>query len=427
MIGGRDGEPRELAERRETAWETYRATPMPTRGTEEWRYTDPGELDPESFTPLAPDAPRSITLEELPAVVRDALASDSQRSGVAVQLDGGFAYRSIDPELEERGVVFAPIREVASTHPDLIAEHLFASAVSDSEKKLWTLHIAMLSDGYVLHVPRGVALPHPVHVFHHVERAGALVSTHSLILAGADADVTVIDEYVSPDLEEPTLSLAGIEIFGSAGSTVRYLSLQRFGSGVRHFAMQHATTQRDTKLSGCNVSLGADLARTDVTSHLEGSGSDSEMLALWFGDEHQHFDHHTVQHHAAPSARSDLLYKGALTGSARSVFRGLIRVDPGAQLTDAYQTNRNLLLSKESTATTLPNLEIEADDVRCSHGATVGQVDETQLFYLMSRGLSRHQAERLLVFGFFHEVLERIPVVGVRERIRESIEEKIGI
>ena len=151
------------------------------------------------------------------------------------------------------------------------------------------------------------------------------------------------------------------------------------------------------------------------------------MLALWFGDADQRFDHHTLQNHAAAHARSDLLFKGALTGSARSVFRGLIRVAEGAQLTDAYQTNRNLLLSEDARAVTLPNLEIEADDVRCSHGATVGQVDEAQLFYLMSRGLARAEAERLLVLGFFDEVLERIPLEGVRERVRSAIERKIGL
>jgi Fe-S cluster assembly protein SufD len=176
---------------------------------------------------------------------------------------------------------------------------------------------------------------------------------------------------------------------------------------------------------GFNVTLGADLARADVTSHLEGPGARAEMLALWFGDRDQHFDHHTLQHHEAPSAYSDLLYKGALTARSNSVFRGLIKVAEGSQLTDAYQTNRNLLLSPDASAVTLPNLEIGADDVRCSHGATVGQVDEVMLFYLMSRGPSREQAERLLVFGFFDEVLERVPGDGVRSRIRDAIERKI--
>jgi Fe-S cluster assembly protein SufD len=241
------------------------------------------------------------------------------------------------------------------------------------------------------------------------------------------AEVTVIDEYMSDDLDEGSLSLNGVEVFGGEGALVNYLGLQRFGSGVQHFTMQHANTPKDCTLNSFNVTIGADLSRCDITSHLLGEGSDSEMLAVWFGDGDQHFDYHTLQHHAAPSARSDLLFKGALAGSAESIFRGLIRVDVGAQLTDAYQTNRNLLLSAESQATTLPSLEIAADDVKCSHGASVGQVDEHQLFYLTSRGLTRAQAERLLVFGFFGEVLARMPVESVRERMTDAIERKIDI
>jgi len=295
------------------------------------------------------------------------------------------------------------------------------------EEKLWSLHIAALSGGYVLYVPRGVRVENPIHVMRWLESAGTIQSTHSLIIVERGAEVTVIDEFLSDDFEDgAALSLSGVEVFGGDGSLVNYLALQRFGAGVKHFAMQHANTPRDCTLNSFNVTLGADLSRCDVTSHLQGPGSDSEMLALWFGGRGQHFDYHTLQHHAAPHARSDLLFKGALTDRADSVFRGLIRVDEGAQLTDAYQTNRNLLLSDESTATTLPSLEIAADDVKCSHGATVGQVDEGQLFYLTSRGLTRAQAERLLVFGFFGEVLARMPVESVRERMTVAIESKIG-
>jgi Fe-S cluster assembly protein SufD len=214
-----------------------------------------------------------------------------------------------------------------------------------------------------------------------LSKADALLSTHSLIIVERGAEVTVIDEFVSDDLDGESLSLNGVEVFGGDGSLVNYLGLQRFGRGVKHFSMQHANTPRDCTLNSFNVTLGGSLSRCDITSHLEGPGSDSEMLALWFGDADQHFDYHTLQHHAAPNARSDLLFKGALTGSSESVFRGLIRVDVGAQQTDAYQTNRNLLLSPDAKATTLPSLEIAADDVKCSHGATVGQVDEHQLFY----------------------------------------------
>ncbi len=420
-------EPAVLADRRRAAWDAYEATPMPTRKSEEWRYTDVSALAPERFAPLTSNGRRARSVEELPEAVRMALEGDRERSAVFIQHNGSLEHIRVDEELARKGVVYAPLSELAESRPELLAEFLFASDVAEMERKLWSLHVALLSEGYVLYVPRDVKLPHPVHAFRYLDSPGSVVSTHSLIIAEAGAQVICIDEYVSPDLADPSLSLNGVEIFGGEHAAVRYLALQRYGSGVAHFSMQHSNTGRDSYLSGFNVSLGGDTARADVTSHLEGPGAEAEMLALWFGDRNQHFDHHTLQHHEAPSARSDLLYKGALGGSARSVFRGLIRVAPGAQLTDAYQTNRNLLLSPEASATALPNLEIEADDVRCSHGATVGQVDEAQLFYLMSRGLDRHQAERLLVFGFFHDVLSRIPAEGVRERVQKSIEEKIGI
>ncbi|MDT8437182.1 MAG: Fe-S cluster assembly protein SufD [Gemmatimonadota bacterium] len=419
-------EPALIAERRRAAWTEYRSLPMPTRRSEEWRYTDISGLDPDAFAPVRSGGRRVRAADDLPAEVAALLRGESRRSAVLVQHDGVVEHARLDPELAERGVRFAPLAEVAAERPELLEKYLFRSDVAECERKLWALHVAALSSGYVLHVPKNVAIPHPVHVVHYLERPGALVSTHTLILAEAGSEVACIDEYVSPDLAEPSLSLNGVEIFGSDNATVRYLALQRYGRGVRHFSMQHANTGRDARLSGLNVSLGADLARCDVSSHLQGPGSESEMLAVWFGDGTQHFDHHTLQNHVAPHARSDLLFKGALTGEARSVFRGLIRVAKGAQLTDAYQTNRNLLLSDEAEATTLPNLEIEADDVRCSHGATVGQVDAAQLFYLMSRGLSRSEAEHLLVLGFFDEVLNRVPLEGLRERIREAIDAKLA-
>ena len=420
-------EPELIATPRRAAWAEYLSEPMPTRKSEEWRYTELRELDPGAYEPVETEGDTASSIEDLPPAVAGLLDSEGARSAVMVQRNGAIVHVRLDPELAERGVVWAPLEEIAAKRPEILEQHLFGSEVGAWERKLWALHVAALSNGYVLYVPAGVVLPHPVHTIRYVDAEGALVSTHSLIVAGAGAEVTCIDEYVSPDLAPGALSLNGVEIFGDRDAVVRYLALQRYGRGVRHFSMQHANTGRGSTLNGLNVTLGGDLARCDVSSHLLGPGADSEMLALWFGDEDQHFDHHTLQNHAAPHARSDLLYKGALTGTSRAVFRGMIRVAEGAQLTDAYQTNRNLLLSDDAKATTLPSLEIAADDVRCSHGATVGQVDEAQLFYLMSRGLSRPAAERLLVLGFFDEVLGRISLEGVRERIRAAIEEKIGL
>ncbi len=173
------------------------------------------------------------------------------------------------------------------------------------------------------------------------------------------------------------------------------------------------------------MNLGASVARVDLNARLEGPGARSDMLGLYFARGDQHFDHNTRQDHVSEQAESDLLYKGALYDRAKTIFRGIIRVHPGAQRTDAYQTNRNLLLSEDAEAVSLPNLEIEADDVKCSHGATVGQLDEEELFYLMSRGLDRGAAERLVIFGFFGEVLDRLPLPGVVEELKNAIEAKI--
>ena len=417
-------EPSLLSRLRREGWKTFVETPMPTRKSEEWRYTDLSKLEPESYAPVTCEGER-VPVEKLPAPVRAAMETDRERSGVMVRHNGCLEHLRLDPALEARGVIYAPLEEVAEAKPDLLERFLFRSDVAPMETKLWALHSALLSGGYFLYVPKDVDVEHPVHAFRYLDEEGGVVSTHSLIVAESGARVTCIDEYVSADLDRESLSLNGVEIFGADGATVSYVAVQQYGRGVKHFSMQHSNTGRDSTLNGFNVTLGADLARCDVTSHLEGPGARSEMLALWFGDRDQHFDHHTLQHHEAPSGHSDLLYKGALTEHSNSVFRGLIKVAKGAQLTDAYQTNRNLLLSPDASAVTLPNLEIGADDVKCSHGATVGQVDDSMLFYLMSRGLDRGQAERLLVFGFFDEVLERVPGEGLRSRIRESIETKI--
>jgi Fe-S cluster assembly protein SufD len=418
-------EPSLLSQLRREGWKSFVETPMPTRKSEEWRYTDLTNFDPESFSPVTCEGERVKSISDLPAPVRAALARDRERAGVLARHNGCVEHLRLDETLQAKGVIYAPLLEAAEEHPEILEKYLFQSDVAPMEQKLWGLHAAVLSGGYLLYVPAGVQIERPVHTFRYLDEEGGVLSTHSLIIAEAGSSVTCIDEYVSPDLEQQSLSLNGVEIFGSEGATVSYLALQQYGRGVKHFSMQHSNTGKDSTLNGFNVTLGADLARADVTSHLEGEGARSEMLALWFGDRDQHFDHHTLQHHEAPSAHSDLLYKGALTASSKSVFRGLIKVAEGAQLTDAYQTNRNLLLSKDASAVALPNLEIGADDVRCSHGATVGQVDDVMLFYLMSRGLDREQAERLLVFGFFDEVLGRVPGEGVRSRIRGSIEAKI--
>ncbi len=416
-------EPEGMLAARRRSWARYLELPFPTRRTEEWRYTDLSKIGFDSLEAVSPA--RAGLEEDLPESVREVLARSGDRAGIVVQRNGRVVHLELDPDVAAQGVILRTLDEAARRDPDLIARLTFGSEPAPMEEKLWHLGLALLSGGYLLHVPRGIRIEAPIHVFRLVDRTGVLTATHSLVVAEPGSESGVIDEFVSDDLE--SVSLHSAVVHAADNARVEYVGLQRYGAGMKHFSIQHLSAQRDARIETFNVQLGADLARADVTSRLLGPGCDSQMLALWLADHEQHYDHHTLQHHIAPNAHSDLLFKGALLGKATSVFRGLIRVDRGAQLTDAYQTNRNLLLSEDAHAVSLPSLEIEADDVRCSHGATIGQVEPEQLFYLMSRGLTRNQAERLLVRGFFDEVLQRLPMASVRGRVLEAIEGKIGL
>jgi Fe-S cluster assembly protein SufD len=276
-------------------------------------------------------------------------------------------------------------------------------------------------------VPRGVDVEVPIQSYRWLDVTGSIMP-RTLVVVEEGATVTYIDEYASAGGEEPALSNGAVELFVGQGANVRYVSLQNWERNVLHFNTIRSSAGRDAVINSLVVSLGSELSRTNVEAGLSAPGSDSEMLGLYFADSNQLLDHHTLQDHLAPNAHSDLLYKGALRDESLAVFSGLIRVEPGAQKTDAYQTNRNLILGTDDAfAVSLPNLEIMADDVKCSHGSTTGQVDDVELFYLMSRGIPRAEAEKLVVFGFFGEVTSRIPLKGLKEKLDRAIEGKIGL
>jgi Fe-S cluster assembly protein SufD len=256
------------------------------------------------------------------------------------------------------------------------------------------------------------------------------IMPRTLVVVEENASVTYIDEYASTGTEEDdeAFSNGAVELFIGQGANLRYVSLQNFGRNVLHFNNIRSHAEKDATIKSLVVSLGGEISRTNVDAGLAEAGSDSEMLGLYFADSDQVLDHHTLQDHLAPNAHSDLLYKGAVRDDSLAVFSGLIRVEPGAQKTDAYQTNRNLILGDEDAmAVSLPRLEILADDVKCSHGSTTGQVDDVELFYLMSRGIPRIEAEKLVVFGFFGEVTSRIPLKKLKEKLDRAIEAKIGL
>jgi len=410
------GEPHWLGETRLAAWDAYESTPLPTTRLEEWRYTDPRLLKWNAVSALAPSEAGAL---------EGGWQGMGTAAGRAIQVDGGIARVELAPGLAERGVVLMDLRRAAVEHADLVREHLGVIA-PPATGKFAALNAALWSAGVFLSVPRGVRVEEPIRITRRITRAGLAFFPRTLLVAGEGSHVAVVEEFTSPDFDQPVFSCGVVELAAATAADVQYVALQRWGRGVRHLSTQRTVAGRDANLDTLVVNLGASVARVDLAAALRGPGARSDMLGLYFGGEDQHFDHVTRQDHEVAYASSDLLYKGALDDRSRAVFRGIIKVCPGAQRTDAYQTNRNLLLSRKAEATSLPNLEIEADDVRCSHAATVGHLDEDELFYILSRGIPRREAERLVVFGFFGEVLERLPLPDVVNELRSAIEQRIG-
>lgn len=419
-------EPNWLRERRDHAWDVYERTPMPTTRLEEWRYTDLRRKLNLDALRLSDAGTAADDFESWPMRLRETMALDREASGRLVLIDGHVVHTDIDPGLAKKGVVLASLHDAIESHPDLVREYLATRAVPPEEGKFAALNAALWNDGIFLYVPRGVHLDVPVRVTRWFSEAGVASFSRTLLVAETASRVSYVDEVLSDDFASQMLTSSAVEVIAQDGAQVQYVAVQRLGKGAFYQSVQRTLAGRDATLDTLNVALGGTTTRVDLNARLLGPGANSDMLGLYFGDEDQHFDFNTSQDHVAPNAGSDLLYKGALDGHSRAVFRGIIRVHKDAQRTDAYQTNRNLLLSPNARADSLPNLEIEADDVKCSHGATVGQLDEEARFYLQSRGLPRVQAERLVVLGFLGEVLARLPLGGVSDKVTRVIQQKLS-
>ncbi len=407
---------------RKQAFTEFLALPVPSQETEEWRYTDLSGLE-LTFTPFAAGV-RAENLDGVDEAILRAAGSVGERAGLQIQHNSIVAVSHLDPALAAEGVIFTDLDAAARDHPELVEPYLHA-LVPTSRTKFTALHGAFRTGGTFLYVPPGVVVEAPLQTLTWLDADGAAVFPHTLIVVGEDAEVTFIDRYASPDLGR-ALAVAIAEIHTGPASRVRYVSIQEWGQGVTHLGIQRTRLARDVDLRSVAVGFGASLARAEAESLLAEPGASSEMLGVFFADGTQHFDHRTEQDHQAPSCHSDLLYKGALRDASRAVYSGWIHVRPGARRTDAMQTSRNLVLSDRAKADAIPNLEIENNDVRCGHAASVGPVEEETLFYLQSRGIPRDEAERLIVTGFFQEVLDRIPLAEVREGVAEAIEEELA-
>jgi len=408
-------EPDWLTQRRDRAWQAFADLPMPDRKQEEWTRTDLRSFHLERF---APPEPMSGT-EMPPALLREGVELGGLHSTVNSQA----RQTQLDPRWAAQGVVFGNLGQAVLEHGDLVRRYL-GQAVDFQADKFAALQAAFASGGTLLYVPRGVVIDQPLHALSALGPGGVDLG-HTLVILDEDAEATLLTETASFASDGDGLHCGAVELFLGRGARLRYVHLQNWGSGVWHFARHQARLDADASLQWTIGALGARLAKVNQEVTLDGEGAEAQVNGVMFTEGRQHLAYHTRQDHNAGHCHSDLLYKGALQDTSRIVWRGMIRVAPGAQKTDAYQRDDNLVLSESARADSIPGLEIQADDVRCSHGATIGRVDDELLFYAQTRGLTRKEATRMIVAGFFQQVFDRITIPSVQEALAEAIGRRV--
>jgi Fe-S cluster assembly protein SufD len=415
FLDSRD-EPSWLKDQRRAAWETFESLPMPNRADEEWMRTDIRLFRLDRFQlPLDAESGGALPVALLTHGV--------ELAGSMATLDSRCVSSALEPKWAERGVLFGSLDMLVAKDGDLIKPHLFR-AMDAGYDKFAALHAACWSGGTLLYVPRGVKVDRPFHNLSALADGGADLG-HILVVLEAGAEATLLSESAGPSASATGLHCGGIELIVGPEAKLRYVNLQNWGHGVWHFAHQKGLVDRDGALQWTIGALGSRLAKVNQHVALVGPGADTQVNGVMFTEGKQHLAYHTLQHHEAPSCHSDLLYKGGLQDKSRLVWRGMIKVDRDAQKTDGYQRNDNLMLSEEARADSIPGLEIEADDVRCTHGATTGRVDDEQIFYCRCRGLTRKEAIRTVVAGFFQQVFDRITIDSVRDALGEAIGRRV--
>jgi Fe-S cluster assembly protein SufD len=415
----RRAEPDWMRERRLEAWRAYQAIPMPARTDEEWRRTDLSRLRLDEIEPFVEEGAGQGTL--VPPAERGERFAGFLGFREARRVEYRF-----DDELAAAGVIFSDLATVVRERPELVREYFMTRCVPPEDSKFAALHGAFWDNGVFLYVPRGVAVEHPLRAVISAGLKGTSSLSHTLIVLEEGSQAVYAEDYLSADAEEQGVSSRIVEIILKQGANLRYVGTQRWGRAVYDFHTERALLGQDTVLNLQTIELGSRLSKGRVESVLEGDGANVKLLGLYIEDGNQHLDRYTLQDHKGQAGVSDLLFKGVLTDKARSVFSGLIRVRPTGKKTAAYQQNRNLLLSRTARADSIPNLEIAASDILgCTHGATVGKVDEEQLFYLMCRGLTRVEATRLIVEGFVDPIIEQVPIATLRDSLRQEVQERV--
>jgi Fe-S cluster assembly protein SufD len=411
-------EPEWMLESRLRAWQIFESLPMPSRQDELWRRTDISKLKLDSLAPFVP--PSGSTVES-------PLGLNGNSAGLLTHQNSVTVDRKVQENLIEQGVIFTDLETAVQEHPELVRRHFMTEAVQPDFDKFTALNGAFWSGGTFLYVPKSADIALPLRSLYTLTAPSASIFTHTLLIVEPGARVTYLEEYASDTIDSQSLNAGVVEVFVKQEAHLTFVTLQEWMGKVLDISTQRAMVDRDAKLDWLVIGVGNGTTRANIETALRGKGASAQMLGILWGYGNQHTDYHTAQDHMAPHTTSDLLYKAALTDESRSIFSGRIRVEKGAQGTDAYQTNRSLLLSGKSSAYPSPNLEIEANEVRCSHGASVGKVDQDQLFYLMARGIPKETATRMIVEGFFTDVLAREPAEIIRENLRDLIVRKMEL
>jgi Fe-S cluster assembly protein SufD len=409
-----EGAPAWWVERKRAAYEKFAALPLPKRTNEAWRFSNISTLTLDGFQVRSGGA-------NSPA------AGDSPFGASAlIFVNNTLAARSTPvAELAAKGVIITTLSNAATKHAELLRAHFMAQPQKLGSEKFAALHAAFVADGAFIYVPRGVELSEPIVVTHLAREAGSAVFPHTLVIAEENSKVTVVDYFASSDATAH-FACGANDLYAAHGAQLTYVAAQNWSRETLSFQFNSTVVRRDARVQSLNLHLGARQARHESLSQLQAPGALSEMLALTVATGAREFDQRTLQLHQAPNTKSDLLYKNALRDQAKTIFSGLIIVDPDAQKTDAYQSNRNLMLSDGAEANSLPGLEIQANDVRCTHGATSSRIDPEQEFYLQARGIAKAAADELLTFGFFEEVLAKLENASLHDALAGLIKSQFN-
>jgi Fe-S cluster assembly protein SufD len=403
------------------AWKQFESLPKPTRKDQAWRFANVNLLD---LTPFKFGG--TLSDEERTAILEQSRGLDDVAGRMIFAGDELIERDVISDQLKKRGVIFQSLERAMVEHGELFRKYFMSQAAILGSAKFAALHQALVSSGTFLYVPRGVEIKLPIEIFHWLDGENSSVFPHLLLVTDELAKVTVIEHFRSVNEHAPGFACGVNDLIAGPGAKVTYVCTQNWSDNVVALQMNSTVVDHDASAMSLNLHVGSRYSRFESLSRLIGEGGRSDLLAVAVAQHQQEFDARTLQDHISPRTASDLLYKNALDDRARTIFGGLIRVEPHAHFTDAYQKVRNLLLSDDAEANSMPGLEILADNVRCSHGATSGQIDEDELFYLRTRGISVSVAQRLIVTGFLDEVIQRLNHPAIGDHLHRLIEDKFA-